>query len=299
MVIAYVRQLARKLTPWSALLPFVLVSLGCYLCATLWTLRISLSSSRSFPKYDFVGISQYQRLFDNQRWFDSLENLLLFGSTFIVASLVTGFLLAVFIDQKIRTESLLRTIFLYPYAMSFVATGLVWQWILDPENGIQQSVRQFGWSDFVFDWIVRQDKAIYAVALAAIWQISGVVMALMLAGLRSIDNELWNAARIDGIPTWRVYGSIILPMLKPTIGTIFILLLTSVVKVFDVVVSMTQGGPGTATDVPAKFIMDHLFSRANLALASAGAVTLLVFIFVFLVPIWYWRKAKNARVTSL
>ena len=291
----WLRRVITNVTPWSALLPMFIITLGCYLCATLWTLRISLSTSRSFPKYDFAGISQYQRLFDNDRWFDAVGNLFLFGVTLIVCSIVIGFVLAALIDQKIRAESLLRTIFLYPYAMSFVATGLVWQWILDPENGIEHSVRQLGFSQFVFDWIVTQDKSIYAVAMAAIWQVSGVVMALMLSGLRGIDHEIWHAARIEGIPTWRTYVSIILPMLKPTIATVFILLLTSVVKVFDVVVSMTQGGPGTATDVPAKFIMDHLFSRANLALASAGAMTLFIFVMAVLVPLWYWQTSQNAK----
>ncbi len=290
-----IKRFIRKITPWSALLPMVLVTLCCYLCATLWSVRISLSSSRSFPHYDFVGLSQYQRLFDNQRWFDSFENLFLFGVVFIAASMLLGFLLAIFIDQKIRAESLFRTIFLYPYAMSFVATGLVWQWILNPENGLQQSVRQLGWSEFVFDWITTQDKAIYAVAIAAVWQASGLVMALMLAGLRSIDTEIWHATKIDGIPPWRVYFFIILPMLKPTVSTVFLLLATSVVKVFDVVISMTQGGPGMASDVPARFIMDHLFSRANLALASAGAVTLLLMVLMLLIPIWYWRKHQSGK----
>lgn len=280
----------RQLMPWGALLPMALTVLVAYLGATLWSLRVSMSSARTFPSDDFVGLAQYERLFANERWQLALQNLALYGVLFIVAAVVIGFLLAVFIDQKVKGEGALRTIFLYPYAMSFVATGLVWQWVLNPGSGLQQAVRQLGWPDFTFDWIIDQDKVIYTIVLATVWQASGLVMALMLAGLRGIDDELWKAARIDGIPTWRVYVSIVLPMLGPTLATVFVLLFTGVVKVFDAVVAMTQGGPGTASDVPAKFIMDHLFGRANLALASAGAIVLLLTVLALVAPILYARS---------
>lgn len=282
----------RRWVPWSALLPMALTVLVGYLGTVLWTLRMSLSSSRTFPSDDFVGLAQYERLFANERWLHSLQNLAVYGVLFIAACMVLGFLLAVFIDQKVRAEGVLRTVFLYPYAMSFVATGLVWQWVLNPEDGLQRSLRQLGWSGFTFDWIVDQDRAIYAVVIAAVWQASGLVMALMLAGLRGIDDDLWKAARIDGIPPWRVYVSIVLPMLGPTLATVFVLLFTGVVKVFDTVVAMTQGGPGTASDVPAKFIMDHLFGRANLALASAGAVLLLLGVLALSAPLLYARSRR-------
>ena len=280
----------KKLTPWSALLPMAVITVFCYLGTTLWSLRISLSSSHNIPINDFIGFRQYQRLLDNRRWIDSLENLLMFGIFFIAASMLIGLLLAIFLDQKIRAESLFRSIFLYPYAMSFIATGIVWQWILNPESGLQHSVREFGWSGFRFDWLVSQDNAIYAVAIAAVWQASGFVMAILLAGLRSIDAEIWSATRIDGIPPWRVYMSIIIPMLKSTLSVVFLLLATSVIKVYDVIISMTQGGPGMATDVPSKFIMDHLFSRANISLASAGTIMLLSMVLVLFIPVWIWRK---------
>jgi len=270
-----------------------LVVLVGYLGTALWSLRVSLSSSRTFPTYDFVGLAQFERLFGNERWMLSLENLAIYGVLFIMACMLIGFLLAVFIDQKVRGEGLLRTIFLYPYAMSFVATGLVWQWVLNPTDGIQQAVRQMGFPDFTFDWIIDQDMVIYTVVIAAVWQASGLVMALMLAGLRGIDIEIWKASRIDGIPAWRVYFSIILPMMAPTVATVFILLFTGVIKVFDSVVAMTQGGPGTASEVPAKFIMDHLFGRANLGLASAGAVVLLLTVLALVAPLMYARARKE------
>ncbi len=264
-----------------------------YLGSMVWTFLISLTSSRTFPSQHFVGLAQYTRLFENERWLLSLHNLALYGALFIVGSMLIGFLLAVFIDQKVRGEGVLRTVFLYPYAMSFVATGLIWQWMLNPVDGIQNAVRQLGWSEFRFDWIVDQDMVMVTIVIATVWQASGLVMALMLAGLRSIDEQIWKAARLDGIPVWRVYVSIVLPMLWTTAVTVLLLLVTAVVKLFDSVVAMTQGGPGTASEVPAKFIMDHLFGRANIAIASAGAIMQLIPVVVVLALYFYVRRNRS------
>ena len=268
-----------------ALLPLAMIVLVAYVGTVLWSLRVSLTDARTFPSDVYVGLAQYERLFQNERWLLSLNNLALYGLLFISLCMVLGLLLAVFIDQKVRGEGLLRTVFLYPYAMSFVATGLVWQWLLNPELGLQNAVQGLGFSGLQFDWIVDQDKVMYTIVLATVWQASGFVMALLLAGLRSIDAQIWNAARIDGIPTWQVYVFIVLPMLGESIATVFVLLLTATVKLFDAVVSMTQGGPGNASEVPAKFIMDHLFGRANLALASAGSVVLLLTVLALVAPL--------------
>lgn len=278
-----------------ALLPMAATVLLCYVGTVLWSITISLTSSKTFPTTNFVGLAQYERLFTTERWALSLHNMLLFGIIFVVSCLVLGFLLAVFIDQKVRGEGLLRTVFLYPYAMSFVATGLVWQWMLNPGLGLQQAVRQLGFPEFEFDWIISQDKVMYAIALAAVWQSAGLVMALMLAGLRGVDEEIWKAARIDGIPVWRVYLSIVLPMIAPSIATASVLLSLAVIKVFDVVVAMTGGGPGIASEVPAKFIMDYLFNRANIGLASAASVVLLLTVLALLLPWMYAKNRKGSR----
>ena len=278
-----------------ALLPLALIVLVAYVGTVLWSLRVSLTDARTFPSDVYVGLAQYERLFHNERWLLSLNNLALYGLLFICLCMVLGFLLAVFIDQKVRGEGLLRTVFLYPYAMSFVATGLVWQWLLNPELGLQNAVQTLGFSDLQLDWIVDQDKVMYTIVLATVWQASGFVMALLLAGMRSIDAQIWNAARIDGIPTWQVYAFIVLPMLGESIATVFVLLLTASVKLFDAVVSMTQGGPGNASEVPAKFIMDHLFGRANLALASAGSVVLLLTVLALVAPLLYSRSRYQRR----
>ena len=278
-----------------ALLPLAMIVLVAYAGTVLWSLRVSLTDARTFPSDVYVGLAQYERLFHNERWLLSLNNLALYGLLFIGLCMVIGLLLAVFIDQKVRGEGLLRTVFLYPYAMSFVATGLVWQWLLNPELGLQNAVQTMGFDGVQIDWIVDQDKVMYTIVLATVWQASGFVMALLLAGLRSIDAQIWNAARIDGIPTWRVYTFIILPMLGESIATVFVLLLTATVKLFDAVVSMTQGGPGNASEVPAKFIMDHLFGRANLALASAGSVVLLLSVLALVAPLLYARSRYQKR----
>lgn len=267
-----------------------LTALVGYVGMTLWSLRVSFSSSRTFPAHDYVALVQYARLFANDRWLLSLHNLAVYGVLFVAACLLLGFVLATLIDRQVRIEGALRTAFLYPYAMSFVATGVVWQWLLNPSLGIQQAVRQLGLTDFQFDWIVDPDKVIYTIVIATVWQSAGLVMVIMLAGLRGIDPNIWKAARVDGIPTWRFYCSVALPMLTYSLATAAILLLSGVVKLYDAVVAMTQGGPGTASEVPAKFIMDHLFGRANIALASAGSIVLLVTVIALLAPIMYLRS---------
>jgi glucose/mannose transport system permease protein len=278
------------LAAYVAMIPMALTVVFAYLGTMLWTLRTSFTNSRTFPSTSFAGVSQYVRLFNNDRWMLSLQNIVIYGVLFIVACLVIGLLLAIFIDQKVVAEGALRTIFLYPYAMSFVATGLAWQWILNPELGIQEVLHRIGFPNAHFDWIMDQDRVVYTLVIATVWQASGLVMALLLAGLRGIDDEIWKAARVDGIPRWRVYTNIVIPMLGASLSTAFILLFVMVVKLYDAVVAMTQGGPGTASEVPAKFIMDYLFGRANLGLASAASIVLLVTVLAILAPVFYVRS---------
>jgi glucose/mannose transport system permease protein len=278
-----------------ALVPAAIVVVFVYLGAMLWTVRLSFSSSKMLPVMDFVGLAQYQRLFHTERFTLSAWHILIFGVLFIAGCLVVGFLLAVFIDQKVRGEGALRTIFLYPYAMSFIVTGLAWQWFLNPQLGLQQAVRELGFPDFRFDWIVDQDRVVFTLVIAAIWQSSGLVMAILLAGLRGVDAELWKATRIDAIPTWRVYLSIILPMITPMLATAAVLLAVAVAKLYDLVVAMTKGGPGLASEVPAKFIMDNFFERSNVGLGSAAATVLLVTVIALLSPWIYLQHMRPSR----
>ena len=286
------RRAWRRMPAALALLPTAIVVLVVYVGCMLWTVRLSFTSSRLLPKFDWVGLQQYQRLVANDRFVVSIENIAIFGVLFVGGCLALGFLLAVFIDQRVRAEGVFRTVFLFPHAMSFVVTGLAWQWFLNPGLGLQKLVRDFGFETFTFDWLVNQQMAIYTIVIAGIWQSSGLVMAIMLAGLRGIDADLWKAAKIDGIPTWRVYGSIVLPLLGPMVVTSTVLLATAVVKLYDLVVAMTLGGPGIATEVPAKFVMDHLFERNNIGLATSAATIMLLTVIAVLTP---WLYARYGR----
>jgi glucose/mannose transport system permease protein len=286
------RRMRTRLPAAFALLPTALVVLIVYIGCMLWTVRLSFTSSTLLPKLDWVGLAQYSRLFVNDRLVTSAENIDIFGALFISGCLILGFLLAVFIDQNVRGESVFRTMFLYPYAMSFVVTGVAWQWFLNPGLGLQKLVRDMGFESFTFDWLVNQDMAIYTIVIAGLWHGSGLTMAILLAGLRGVDEDLWKAAKVDGIPTWRVYTSVVLPLLRPMIVTATVLLTAGVVKLYDLVVAMTLGGPGIATEVPAKFVMDHLFERNNIALGTAAATIMLIAVVAVLAP---WIYARYIR----
>jgi glucose/mannose transport system permease protein len=290
-------QLGWKISANIALAPGFLVLAVVYLGSSAWTVWISLTNSRMLPNSNFVGLRQYETLFANDRWLTSISNLVIFGVLFVGVTLVLGFLLAVFIDQRVRGEDTFRAIFLYPYSMSFVVTGLIWQWLLNPTLGIEKMLHDWGFADAKFDWIVRQDMVIYCLVFAAVWHGSGVVMAIMLAGLRGIDEDIWKATKIDGIKPWRTYLFIVVPMMGASIATASVLLVTSVVRVYDLAVAMTNGGPGIASEVPAKFVMDFMFERANLGLATAAATSMLFTVAAVVGPYVYWQSRRNARST--
>ena len=284
------RRRARTRLPAAlALLPTALVVLVVYIGCMVWTVRLSFTSSTLLPKLDWVGLAQYSRLIANDRFVTSAENIAIFGVLFIGGCLVFGFLLAVFIDQNVRGEGVFRTLFLYPYAMSFIVTGVAWQWFLNPRLGLEKLVRDMGFETFTFDWLVNQQMAIYTIVIAGIWHGAGLTMAILLAGLRGVDADLWKAARVDGVPPWRFYVSVVIPLLRPMFVTATVLLAAGVVKLYDLVVAMTLGGPGIATEVPAKFVMDHLFERNNIALGTTAATMMLIAVASVLAP-WVYSK---------
>jgi glucose/mannose transport system permease protein len=292
------RRTRRRAVRWPArlaLVPAARVGGVVYLGCMLWTVRLSFRSSKLLPTLDWVGLEQYQRLLTNARVLSSAENVIVFGALFLVGCLVLGFLLAVFIDQRVRGEGMFRTVFLYPHAMSFIITGLVWQWFLNPGLGLQKLVRDAGFESFTFDWLVNREMVVYTLVIAGIWQSAGLVMAILLAGLRGVDEDIWKATRVDGIPAWRVYLSIVLPILRPMLITATVLLAIAVVKVYDLVVAMTGGGPGIASEMPAKFVMDHLFQRGNVGLATACASIMLVTVIAVLAPWLYAQYGPASR----
>lgn len=277
-----------------ALLPLAITALLAYVGSVIWSIRISLSSSKLFPRDDWVGLDQFQRLFETDRWIVSLQHMGVLAVVYILGVLVLGTLMAIFIDQQVKAESWFRTIFLYPYAMSFVVTGLIWQWLFNPTLGLQNAFRLMGWESFTLDWTVQPDMVLYAIGLAMVWQGSGTTMAILLAALRGVDEEQWKAARLEGVSKPRYYLSVVLPQLGPAYATAFVLLAVALVRTFDVVAVMTSGGPGDASEVPAKFIIDHLFGRNNIGLASAASVVMLVTVFTVLAPLLYWRSKVQA-----
>jgi glucose/mannose transport system permease protein len=260
----------------------------------VWTGWVSLTRSRLLPKYDIVGFIQYERLFDSPRWDTAMSNLFIFGVLFIVISMLLGLLIAILLDQKIRVEGVLRTIYLYPMALSLIVTGTAWKWILNPGLGIQSVMNDWGFENFEFDWLINPDYAIYTVVIAGVWQASGFVMALFLAGLRSVDDEVIKAARVDGIPTTRIYTAIILPSMAPIFLSAFIVLAHLAIKSFDLVIALTGGGPGYATDLPATYMYALAFSRGDIGQAASSAMVMMMVVFAIVVPYLYSElRAKN------
>ena len=259
-----------------------------------WTAWVSFTKSRLLPKYDIVGTIQYDRLFQSPRWETAINNLYVFGILFIVISMCLGLILAIFLDQKIRVEGVIRTIYLYPMALSMIVTGTAWKWILNPGLGIEATVRKWGYENFTFDWLVNPDMAIYTVVLAGVWQSSGFVMALFLAGLRSVDEEIIKAAQVDCIPTWRIYSAIIIPSMAPIFLSAFIVLSHLAIKSFDLVIALTGGGPGYATDLPATYMYTMAFSRGDIGQAASSAMIMMAVVFTIVVPYLYSElRAKN------
>ena len=264
------KHAVQKLSSKVASIPMALTALVIFIGCSAWTVVYSFTGSRLLPKTRWVGFDQYDRLWDTTRWIVSIENLAIYGGCMLVLSLVLGFTMAALLDQRIRFENTFRTIFLYPYALSFVVTGLTWQWMLNPTFGLQKVVRDMGYPDFTFAPLTDGDFAIYGVLLAGLWQGTGLVMVIMLAGLRGIDEDIWKASRVDGIPKWKTYVVIVLPMMRGAIITALVLVATSIIKVFDLIVAQTQGGPGLATEVPAKYVMDMMFRNQNLGQGFAA-----------------------------
>ena len=253
----------------------------------LWTFYVSFTKSKMLPRYDFWGIDQHFRLWSNPRWFTAVENLLIFTVLFVVICILIGILLSILLDQKIRAEGFLRTIYLYPMALSFIVTGTAWKWMLNPTMGIEKLVTDWGFTDFTFDWLVSREMSIYTIVIAAVWQSSGFIMALFLAGLRSIDDEIIKAAKIDGASLYSIYITIILPMMRPVFMSSIVILLHISIKSYDLVIALTAGGPGTSSDMPAVFMTQMAFHRSEIGLASASAVMMFLTVLAVVVPYLY------------
>ena len=261
----------------------------------LWTGWLSFTESRLLPRYEFAGLIQYVTLFGNERWWTALRNLGVFRSFFIGACLVTGLLLAILLDQRIRAEGFLRAVYLYPMALSFIVTGTAWRWILNPGLGFQHLMRQLGFENFTFEWIVTPGMSIYAVVLAGAWQSTGFVMALFLAGLRGVDDAVIKAAQVDGAGPVRIYTRIIIPSLRPVFFSALIILAHIAIKSFDLVMALTGGGPGFSSDLPAIFMYTFAFNRNQIGLGAASAMMMLMTVIAIVVPMMYSEARRHHR----
>jgi glucose/mannose transport system permease protein len=253
----------------------------------VWNGLLSVTASRMLPNYELVGLAQYERLWAMDRWWVALKNLAIFGVLYVGLSMALGIFLAILLDQKVRGEGFIRTVYLYPMALSFVVTGTAWKWILNPSEGLQKMVQDMGWTSFTFDWLVQSDMAIYCVVIAGVWQSAGFAMALFLAGLRGVDDSIIKAAQIDGASLPRIYLRIVLPALRPVFFSTLMVLAHLSIKSFDLVMALTSGGPGYATDVPATFMFAMSFTRGQIGLGAASATIMLATVAAIVVPYLY------------
>jgi glucose/mannose transport system permease protein len=275
--------------------PSVLLVSVCVYGYIMFTVYLSFTTSTMLPSFDWAGSASYTRLLGLDNWQVSLSNLATFASLYIAVAMALGLGLAILIDQKIRAESAFRSIFLYPMALSFIVTGTAWKWLLDPGVGLERSMHLLGWESFSFTWIKDSEMAIYCVVIAAVWQTSGFVMAMFLAGLRGVDTEQVNAAKVDGARTWQIYLRIILPQLGPVFVSAFVILAHMAIKSYDLIIALTNGGPGRSTWLPSVFMYQYTFTRNEMAVGAASSVLMLLAIAAVVLPYLYseMRKVKN------
>ena len=269
--------------------------LVCVYGYIMFTIYLSFTTSTMLPSLEWAGTASYTRLLGLENWQVSLGNLAIFAGLYIAVAMALGLGLAILVDQKIRAESAFRSIFLYPMALSFIVTGTAWKWLLDPGVGLERSMHLLGWESFSFTWIKDSEMAIYCVVIAAVWQTSGFVMAMFLAGLRGVDSEQVNAAKVDGARTWQIYLRIILPQLGPVFVSAFVILAHMAIKSYDLIIALTNGGPGRSTWLPSVFMYQYSFTRNEMAVGAASSVLMLLGIGVVVLPYLFseMRKVKN------
>lgn len=273
--------------------PSALLVLVCVYGYIMFTVYLSFTASTILPSLEWSGSTAYTRLFGLENWGISLNNLWVFASLYILFAMALGLGLAILIDQKIRMESGFRSIFLYPMALSFIVTGTAWKWLLDPGVGLEHTLRTLGFSNFSFGWIKDSELAIYCVLIAAVWQTAGFVMAMFLAGLRGVDSEQINAARLDGAKTWQTYYHIIVPQLGPVFISSFVILAHMAIKSYDLVIALTNGGPGRSTWLPSVFMYQYTFTRNEMAVGAASSVLMLLGIAVVVLPYLFSELRKK------
>ncbi|HEX6923500.1 MAG TPA: sugar ABC transporter permease [Bacillales bacterium] len=262
-----------------------------------WTGYVSFSSWNSLiPDLSFAGLDNYLYIFQTFRFQSDVRNMIFFTVFFIAVVVFLGQFLAVLLDQKIKGESIFRNIFLFPMALSFVVTGVVWRWVLNPKTGVNLILENFGWTpewytntSVVPSWDIFHIQfglplALISVIIAASWQMTGFSLAMYLAGLRGIPDEHREAARIDGASEWQVYFKVILPQLKPITFGVIVMMLHISLKIFDLIYTMTGPGANFVTDMPAVYMFNATFQGNFYAQGAAIAIVMLLLVAVFIVP---------------
>lgn len=293
--LAPLRGLVSKRVNILVVLPTVLIVFVFVYGFISWSGLISLSDSKTVPRLNFVGFQQYVSLWSNSRWHASVTNLVVFTVGFVGLSTLVGLLLAILLDQKVKAEGLFRTIYMYPLAISFIVTGTAWKWALNPGLGLEKLMHDWGFADFRFDWIANPDRAIYTLVIAAVWQGSGFAMAVFLAALRGVDAEIVKAAKIDGAGFIRTYWSVVTPLLRPAFLTVLIIMVALAIRTFDLMVAMTGGGPGFATDLPTNFMFQFAFGRQRLGLAAASSIIIFLSVAAIMGPLIYSELRREVR----
>lgn len=290
------RSFLNRYQPQLVLLPSLIVVTITVYGFIAFTTLLSFTGSKMFPNLTrFVGFEQYARLFQNPRWIVAVDNFFVFGVLYIGLASLIGLILAILLDQKIRAEGVLRTIYLYPMALSFIVTGVAWQWLMSPDLGLEKAFHIWGWESFRFNWIKDDKMAIYCIVIAGVWQAAGFVMALFLAALRGINPEILSAARIDGATLYQTYRHVVLPTLRPAVMTAFVVQGHLAIKSYDLVVALTRGGPGFATELPSTFMYTFTFTRNEMAMGSASAVLMLCTLTAIIVPYLYSELRHERR----
>jgi glucose/mannose transport system permease protein len=292
-----VRRRIRKDYALSALIVLPsLLAVGVFVYGFIgWTGYVAMSGWNSFvPDLSFVGVRNFVELFQTARFQIDLRNTLIFTAAFLAGCLGLGLLLAVLLDQKVRGEAVFRNIYLFPMSISFIVSGTAWQWLLNPSTGVNLLFEAVGLARLKSPWFTDPKIAIYCVVIAAVWQLSGFTMAMYLAGLRGISDELREASRVDGASEWQMYRHVILPLLTPVTLSAVIVLGHISLKIFDLVFAMTGSGPAFSTDVPGIFMFETTFRGNRFAEGAAIAIVMLVMVTVVVVPYLVWSTRAEA-----
>ena len=247
-----------------------------------WTFYISVVDWKSsIPDFTFVGLKNWLRMFNDRRFQMDMRNMVFYAIGFMSQCIIIGFILASLLDQKIKGEAFFRTLFIFPFAVSGIVTGVAWQWLMQPATGINLIFAKIGLGWFRPNWYSDLQYGIWAVTIAAAWQFTGYVMALYLAGLRGIPNELREAAAIDGAGTWAMYRFIIIPMLLPVTFTAFVLTGMNSIRVFDLVSALGGSGAGNSIDTLALNMFQTTFGAYRFSLGAAiGSVMMILAVFL-------------------